>query len=153
MAQTSCPTASTLLRWRLLRWSLQLFVGGIIFGSALGKSLDFQGFVDILQTYQAFPYSMLGFIGYIVIIVEYVLGIWILFGYQLFVGAVLAGLMNTMYALWMIITLLRGLDLPNCGCFGVFFPQPLTWLSPIEDLVLVALCALLVYMAKGKSTA
>jgi hypothetical protein len=30
--------------------------------------------------------------------------------------------------------------LENCGCFGVFFPQPLRWYSPLEDLVLVGLC-------------
>jgi hypothetical protein len=37
----------------------------------------------------------------------------------------------------------RGLDLTNCGCFGLFFPQPLRWYTPLEDVVLVALCYLL----------
>lgn len=135
-------------RRTLLLWILQLFIGGIIFGAALGKSLDFPGFVEILETYEAFPHSILGLLASMVIIVEFVLGTWILCGYRLFVGAVMGALMNTMYALWMTITLLRGLDLQNCGCFGVFFPQPLTWHSPIEDLVLVGLCGLLAFLAK-----
>ena len=61
--------------------------------------------------------------------------------------------MNTTYAIWMTIALLRGLDLPNCGCFGVFFPQPLTWQSPLEDLVLVAFCSLLAYLAHAETKA
>jgi len=28
------------------------------------------------------------------------------------------------YAIWMTITLVRGQDLPNSGCYGLFFPQP-----------------------------
>jgi hypothetical protein len=48
--------------------------------------------------------------------------------------------LNGLYAIGLIVTLLRGLDLSNCGCYGVFFPQPLRWYSPLEDLVLVGIC-------------
>ena len=44
--------------------------------------------------------------------------------------------------------LFRGLDLPNCGCYGVFFPQPLRWYSPLEDLALVGLGYVLYVSAK-----
>ena len=135
-----------------LRWVLRLLVGGIIFGSALGKSLDFAGFVDILETYQAFPNAILEILAGTIIIGEFVLGTWILSGYQLGISALLGALMNMVYAIWMTITLLRGLELPNCGCFGVFFPQPLTWHSPLEDLALVTFCGLLTYLAPRSST-
>ncbi len=59
--------------------------------------------------------------------------------------------MNTVYAGWMTISLLRRLQLSNCGCFGVFFPQPLTWHSPIEDLILVTLCGLLGKLANTET--
>ncbi len=72
-------------------------------------------------------------------------------GYQLRMSALLGAGMNAGYAGWMTLSLMRGLDLPNCGCFGVFFPQPLTWRSPIEDLVLVAFCILLAKLAKAKT--
>jgi hypothetical protein len=45
-----------------------------------------------------------------------------------------------MYIAGLVLTLLRALDLPNCGCYGLFFPQPLRWYSPLEDLVLVGMC-------------
>jgi hypothetical protein len=55
-------------------------------------------------------------------------------------SALVALWLNAGYAVWMTISLLRGLELTNCGCFGVFFPQPLRWYSPLEDLVLVGMC-------------
>ncbi len=118
-------------------WGLRIFIGGVLVASALGKSLDLSGFVDVLATYRAFPPSMLAPLGYAVIVVEYVTGLWVLSGWRLMEGAIVAGMVNAGYAGWMTISLLRGLDLPNCGCFGVFFPQPLRWYSPLEDLVLV----------------
>lgn len=68
------------------------------------------------------------------------LATWILVRWQLPTGALLAMVLNGFYAMGLIVTFMRGLDLPNCGCYGVFFPQPLRWYSPLEDLVLVGLC-------------
>jgi uncharacterized membrane protein YphA (DoxX/SURF4 family) len=134
-------------RRKLLRWSLQFFIGGIIFLSALGKSLDMPGFIEVLKTYQAFPPSMLRPFAFSITGIEFLLGVWILSGYRLPLSALVGALLNTLYAGWAVITLLRGLTLSNCGCFGVFFPQPVTWLTPIEDLVLVAMCVMLAYLA------
>jgi hypothetical protein len=69
-----------------------------------------------------------------------VLGAWMLSGWRLRDSALVALGLNAGYAVWMTISLLRGLELTNCGCFGVFFPQPLRWYSPLEDLVLVGMC-------------
>ncbi len=131
---------------------LQILVGGIIFGSALGKSLDLAGFVEVLTTYQAFSPRTLWPLATTITIGEVILGTWILSGFRLRMSALLGAAMNTGYAGWMTLSLLRGLNLPNCGCFGVFFPQPLTWRSPLEDLVLVALCSLLANLDKVKPT-
>ncbi|WP_447969568.1 MauE/DoxX family redox-associated membrane protein [Nitrospira sp. M1] len=136
---------------KILRWVLQILIGGIIFGSALGKSLDLPGFADVLKTYQAFPESTLYSIAISVTAFEFVLGAWILSGWHLTTSAMTAAVMNLVYAGWMTVTLFRGLNLDNCGCFGVFFPRPLNWFSPIEDLVMVALCVLLAYVARSAS--
>jgi hypothetical protein len=37
-------------------------------------------------------------------------------------GALLAMMLNGLYAREIIVLLLCGLDLPNCGWYGVFFP-------------------------------
>ena len=54
--------------------------------------------------------------------------------FSLGIGAVIA-----FFALLMTFELLRGLELPNCGCFGVFYGRPLTWISPLEDVLLIYL--------------
>jgi uncharacterized membrane protein YphA (DoxX/SURF4 family) len=123
-----------------LRWFLQLFVSSILLASALGKSLDLPGFVGVLKTYQAFPDPILWPLALAVTGFEFVLGAWLLSGWRLRTGALVALGLNAGYAVWMAVSFARGLKLTNCGCFGVFFPQPLRWYSPLEDLVLVGMC-------------
>jgi uncharacterized membrane protein YphA (DoxX/SURF4 family) len=123
----------------LIRWFLRLFIGSIIFASALGKSLDLPGFVQVLQTYQAFPDVLLWPLALMVTSVELVLGAWLLSGWRQQTSALVALWLNAGYAVWMTVSLLRGLELANCGCLGVFLPQPLRWYSPLENLVLVGM--------------
>jgi hypothetical protein len=120
----------------------------VLLASALGKSLDLPGFVDILVTYRLFPSWSLWPVAIMIIAVEWVLAAWILSGWQLLTGAFLALMLNGLYAVGLIMALFRGLDLPNCGCYGVFFPLPLRWYSPLEDLVLVGICSVLRIGAK-----
>lgn len=133
----------------LLRWLLQLFIGGILFASAAGKLLDLPGFVEVLKTYRAFPDETLWPIAIAVTGVELLLGVWLLSGWRLHAGAIAALALNAGYTLWMTISLWRGLELANCGCFGVFYAQPLRWYSPLEDLVLVGMCYFLSVMASN----
>ena len=86
-----------------------------------------------------------------VIGVEWMLVLWLLSGWNLGVGALACAALNLSYAAWMTVSLLRGLDIPNCGCFGRFFPQPLRWYSPLEDLVLVAMSYALWHCARKPS--
>lgn len=123
-----------------LRWFLRLFIGGILLASALGKSLDLPGFVEVLRTYRAFPDAALWPLALTVTGAEWALSVWLLSGWCLRTAALAALWLNAGYAVWMTVSLLRGLELTNCGCFGVFFQQPLRWYSPFEDLVLVGMC-------------
>ncbi len=135
------PTPPTMHAMPLaLRWFLRLFIGVVIFASALGKSLDLSGFVEVLGTYRALPDLALWPVALAVTGFEFVLSLWLLSGWRPRAGALTALGLNAGYAAWMTISLLRGLELSNCGCFGVFFPQPLRWYSPLEDLVLVGMC-------------
>jgi hypothetical protein len=135
---------------RALRLVLQGFIGIVLLASALGKSLDLPGFVGVLDTYRAFPGWLLQPLALAVVGVEWVLGAWVLSGRRLREAALASLWLNAGYAAWMTITLARGLELTNCGCFGVFFPQPLRWYSPLEDLVLVGLCAALARYATAR---
>jgi hypothetical protein len=126
--------------WSILFWVCRLVVGLVCLASALGKSLDLQGFVEVLDTYHLVPDWGLWSVGIGITGLEWVLALAILSGWHIERGALIALILYGLYAAGLVITLLRGLDLPNCGCYGVFFPQPLRWYSPLEDLVLVGMC-------------
>ena len=51
------------------------------------------------------------------------------------------------YAAWSAVTILRGLRLANCGCFGATLKRPLGWSTVAEDLGLVAASALLFFLS------
>jgi uncharacterized membrane protein YphA (DoxX/SURF4 family) len=120
-------------------WILRILIAGVVLASALGKSLDLAGFVAVLTTYDAVSLDWLWPLAWSVIGVEWALALWLLSGWNLRIGALACAGLNLGYAAWMTMSLLRGLDIPNCGCFGRFFPQPLRWYSPLEDLVLVGM--------------
>lgn len=126
--------------WSIIAWCRRWLIGGVLLASAVGKSLDLPGFVDVLITYQLFPEWLLWPLAVGITGFEWALGAWILSGWRLATGALIALGLNSAYAIGLIITLVRGLDLSNCGCYGVFFPQPLRWSSPLEDLVLIGIC-------------
>jgi hypothetical protein len=131
------------MNWTVVTWCCRLLIGGVLLASALGKSLDLKGFVDVLETYRLFPGWSLWPVALMIIGIEWILAAWTLSGWRLPTGALLALMLNGLYALGLIATLVRGLDLQNCGCYGVFFPQPLRWYSPFEDLMLVGICYVL----------
>jgi hypothetical protein len=142
--------AGVSVKWTVVTWCCRLLIGGVLLASAVGKSLDLNGFVDVLETYRLFPGWTLWPVAFMIIGIEWILAAWILSGWRLPTGALCALMLNGLYAAGLILTLVRGLDLPNCGCYGVFFPQPLRWYSPLEDLVLVGMCyALRIGAKKG----
>ncbi len=130
-----------------IRGALQYLIGGTFAVSAFAKALDLSGFTEVLRTYRAFPDSTLFPFALTITTLELGLGAWILWGHRLHISATAAAITNVGYAGWMVLTLLRGLHLPNCGCFGVFFARPLTWATPLEDLVFASLCLILRYLA------
>ena len=125
---------------RICKVGARIVIGVVCLASALGKSLDLRGFVEVLVTYQLFPDQMVWPIAFGLTGLEWVLGVWVLAGWRIQAAALLALILYGLYAAGLVLTLFRGIDLPNCGCYGVFFPQPLRWYSPLEDLVLVGMC-------------
>jgi len=110
--------------------------------SAVGKLLDNRGFAEIIATYQfGIPEPLLLPLGLAVSLFELAMAIAIFAGIALRPMAVLTIVVHLGYTLLATLTNLRGLDLPNCGCFGVFLARPMTWSNVIEDAILTALGA------------
>lgn len=131
--------------------ALRLFLGLVLLATAAGKLLDIRGFARILGTYQLLPEPALLPLAFAVALVELGLGIWLFSGRRLVAAAGAALSLHAVYAVWAAATLLRGLRLPNCGCFGVFFPRPLGWRTVAEDLVMAGLSAWLLLLARRRA--
>jgi len=133
----------------VLYWIFRIILGVLITGAGVGKLLDVRGFVSIIKTYQlSLPMWLMWIIAIGIIVFEVVLGLWILFGNNLKTPAILSIMMHSGYFILLTTSLLRGLNLQNCGCFGVFLARPLTWYSPLEDIVLVIVSYGLFILAK-----
>ena len=109
-----------------MTWILRIILGVLIAGAGIGKLFDISGFVSIIRTYQLnLPTWLMWIFAISISIFELALGLWILFGYNLKTAAFLSVIMHSGYFVLLTTSLLRGLNLENCGCFGVFFARPL----------------------------
>lgn len=68
---------------------------------------------------------------------EAIIGFSLAFGFYTRAAAVSAGAMLLTFIAALLLTKLRGLELPNCGCFGFGF-HPSTWHAVIMDTLLCA---------------
>ena len=121
------------------RMSLRFFFAILLVVTGIAKLLDMSGFADVVRTYQSLPEIVVVPAAWLLAVGELVLAGWLLARYRGRLAAIAVVLLHLMYLAWLVMALMRGLQLPNCGCFGVFWARPLTWYSPLEDLALVLL--------------
>lgn len=129
---SSPPRYATVLRFAF---------AALLIVSALGKLLDNRGFAEVLRTYEILPESITLVAALVVSLAELALGLALVVGVHLVQAAFLTLFFHLGYIAWLALAYLRGLDIPNCGCFGVFLARPLTGWTFVEDgfLVLTAL--------------
>lgn len=122
-------------------WVFQFlrFLHVAIFGfTAIGKLLDVAGFALVIKTYSfGLPEGSLIWFAVGVSLAELALAASLVMNRRPVLNAGFCILAHFGYLMLALITLWRGLDLQNCGCFGVFFARPLTWQTPVEDAVLL----------------
>ena len=119
---------------------LRYFFGILLITTGIGKLLDNRGFAEIILTYQfglSLPVAMALGVG--VSLLELWIGISILRNLHRREAAAATVVLHAGYIILAIVTNLRGLDLKNCGCFGVFWGRSMTWTTVVEDAVLLAL--------------
>lgn len=131
--------------------ALRLFIGLVLVATAAGKLIDVSGFAGVLRAYEAFPEGALLPVAIAVPLAELALALWLFSGARLAGAAATALGMHAVYAVWAAASILRGLKLENCGCFGVFFARPLGWRTVLEDLVMAGLSAWLLALARRRA--
>jgi uncharacterized membrane protein YphA (DoxX/SURF4 family) len=141
------PAASPLKRG--LYWFLRIFLAAFLLAAGIGKGLDIPGFIAVIKTYEmGLPEWALWPSAIGIILIEIGLGAWLLIGWRLSSAALTSAVLHAGYFLLLASALWRGLEISNCGCFGVFLARPLGWDTLAEDLVLIALSYALYRLAQ-----
>ena len=122
---------------------LRLLFVALLLASATGKLANMPGFYAVVATYRALPGALIPAAAWLLALAEGSLALWLLSGRALrWAGSAVVAL-HLLYLGWLLAALGRGLDIANCGCFGVYFALPLTRYSLVEDFVLLLLALLL----------
>ena len=144
--QLPLRVSRTHLPWRGML--LQLMFALLMIVTGVAKLIDMPGFYGVVNSYESLPAILVPVSSWALALLELGLGLWLLSSRYLFAAAVMVVGLHLMYLGWLTVALLRGLELSNCGCFGVFWARPLTPYTLIEDGVLLALALLLLLASK-----
>ena len=118
---------------------LRLLIGLVLLATSTGKFLNLAGFAAIVGTYKVLPDSLLFPAGLALALTELGLAVLLLFGRYLRLAAAAVVALHLVFVFWLLAADLRGLEIDNCGCFGVFWGRPLTAWTYLEDGVMLAL--------------
>jgi len=130
--------------WQVVVYKvLRYFLLFLMLSTAIGKLLDIPGFAEVIATYQfGISGSFATGLGLVLALFELELAFYMLRKPRsLIVGPILT-ILHSSYTLLAVITIYRGIELDNCGCFGVFLARPLTSMTIVEDLILTVLSAM-----------
>jgi hypothetical protein len=137
---------------------LRYAFAALLLATGVAKLVDLAGFAGVVGAYRLVPETLLFPAALLLAAVEVALGAWLLARWRPVTAALAAALLHLGYLAWLALALARGLAIPNCGCFGVFWPRPLTRLTLVEDGVLLVLALVLLLavrrgMAATRATA
>ena len=139
---------------RHLCWTLRALFAFLLLTTAIGKLLDNRGFAEVMGQYQmGIPEVLLLPLALSLSLFELGLGLALVLGYRLRLMALATVAMHFVYTLLAALTTLRGIELQNCGCFGVFLARPLGWSTVIEDILLTLLALILFYALSPRPSA
>ena len=129
-----------------------LFVGGVLVSTGIGKAFDLPGFVDVVAAYELLPTWGNRGVAFTLPFVELATGLALLLGFRLRLAAASAVAIHAMLVGVVVTTLLRGVPVENCGCFGVFLARPLGVQTLVEDVVMLGLSVLAWHLASNAAT-
>jgi hypothetical protein len=135
--------SSLIVRRFSLYNSVRGFFVVLLTASAIGKYADMPGFYRVVETYQVLPAAAVALASQLLAFSELALAAALAWSSAQVRVASLVVALHLMYLFWLALALWKGLDIPNCGCFGVYFPRPLSPWTLVEDGVLLGLALLL----------
>ena len=137
-----------------LRRPINLFLrfafATLLLATGVGKALDVPGFVEVTREYDLLPSFLEWPAALFLIVAEFIISAWLFSGRRLGQAALATIALHLTFSIWVAITLIRGVEVSNCGCFGVFLARPLTNITLIEDTSMTLLACLLYWSRSRK---
>lgn len=133
-----------------LELGLRYFIASVLLLTGIGKLLDVPGFIQVIDTYKIIPTFLQPAVAVSMVLVELKIAENLFRKINLKINALAATALHICFTLLATLTLLRGIDVPNCGCFGVFWARPLTFITVAEDIFMVGVCVLLLKILQIK---
>lgn len=109
---------------------IRLLLGATFITSALTKFFSMESFELFLLQYNMFSWDMVTFLARILVVLEFVIGILILF--KIYFKQVIIICFSTLlfFSIYLLIILAFGIKTENCNCFGNFYVM-----GPVESLI------------------
>lgn len=112
----------------------------LIFSGGSKRAQPVEEFAVVVESYGILPADASQSAAAVLPWVELFLGFALVFGYFTPLSSAAAGGLFCVFLLALISTKARGIELPNCGCFGGGVHMP-TWVTMMMDSVLLLLSA------------
>ncbi|MDE0803891.1 MAG: hypothetical protein OSA99_11255 [Acidimicrobiales bacterium] len=112
-------------------------LGVVLVAMALGQASNLSAFVEIVGTYDLGGETIARISSAALLIGELVGGVGLLARRRQ--AAPIAVIVAAAWTIVGVQAFARGLDVPNCGCFGTHLSQPLRWWVLVQDAEFVAL--------------
>jgi uncharacterized membrane protein YphA (DoxX/SURF4 family) len=104
----------------------RLILGSVlVFAGASKRAAPVEEFAVVIESYDILPTDAAQSAAALLPWAELFVGFALIFGYFTQASAAAAGAMFTGFLLALISTKARGIELPNCGCFGAGFHMPM----------------------------
>jgi hypothetical protein len=133
-----------------LERGLRYFIASVLLLTGIGKLLDVPGFIEVIDTYKIIPTFLQPAIAVSMVLVELKIAENLFRKINIEITALAATALHICFTLLATLTLLRGIEVPNCGCFGVFWARPLTIITVAEDVFMVGVCVFLLKLVHRK---
>jgi hypothetical protein len=125
---------------------LRIILGALYVGMAAGQLASWPAMPGILRAYDVAPAGMLPWLAAVLIAAELLTGAWLLFRPRS--RALTPVWVYTAVALiWAVLgaqAIARGLAVHNCGCFGRYLSQRLSWFTLAQDGLLLVYAAIMI---------
>ena len=110
-----------------LEVGLRFFIASVLLLTGIGKLLDVPGFIKVIDTYKIIPAFLQPVVAISMVLVELKISENLFRNINIKITALVVTALHICFTLLASLTILRGIEVQNYGCFGIFEARPFTF--------------------------